>query len=108
MAMSEDFQPVARVQQVPPGRSVGVTVCGQPVAIFNLGDELIAVENRCPHQGAPLAGSPIVGKSRVRCMLHGWLFDLRGSEEDDGLKRYPVRQLEDGAIEVCVGVDQPL
>jgi hypothetical protein len=41
-------------------------------------------------------------------MLHGWLFDLRGSEEDDGLKRYPVRQREDGAIEVCVGVDQPI
>jgi nitrite reductase/ring-hydroxylating ferredoxin subunit len=106
--MDTGFQRVARAEQVPPGRSVGVTVCGQPVAIFNLGDELIAVENRCPHQGAPLAGSPILGKSRVRCMLHGWLFDLRGSEEDDGLKRYPVRKLDDGAIEVAVGVDQPI
>jgi hypothetical protein len=41
-------------------------------------------------------------------MLHGWMFDLRGDEEEDGLKRYPVRQLEDGAIEVCVEADQVL
>ncbi len=106
--MTDGFEAAARADQIPPGRAVGVTVCGQPVAIFNLGDEFIAVENRCPHQGAPLSGSPILGKSRVRCMLHGWMFDLRGNEEDDGLKRYPVRHLDDGSIEICVGVEQPL
>jgi 3-phenylpropionate/trans-cinnamate dioxygenase ferredoxin subunit len=100
--MPDGYVAVATARQIPVGRSIGVTVAGQSIALFNLGGEVVAVENRCPHQGAPLAGSPILGASRVRCALHGWLFDLRGSEEDDGLRRYPARLGNDGVIEVAV------
>ncbi len=100
--MSDGYVAVAAARQIPVGRSIGVTVAGQSIALFNMGDEIVAVENSCPHQGAPLAGSPILGKSRVRCALHGWLFDLKGCEDDDGLKRYPARLTDDGTIEVCI------
>jgi nitrite reductase/ring-hydroxylating ferredoxin subunit len=94
------FVAVASTRQAPPGRSVAVMLDGLSIAIFNLGDEIVAVENKCPHQGAPLAGSPILGRTRVRCALHGWVFDLKGDEENDGLARYPTRVLDDGTIEV--------
>ena len=37
------------------GRSVRVNE--REIAIFNLGDRFIAVENQCPHRGGPLAGA---------------------------------------------------
>lgn len=39
------------------------------VAVFNMGDRFLAVENRCPHQGGPLADG-IVGGTTVTCPLH--------------------------------------
>jgi nitrite reductase/ring-hydroxylating ferredoxin subunit len=93
------FVRVAPVEQIPPGRSAAFTVEGQSIAIFNWEGELFAVDNHCPHQNAPLAGNPILPKGRVRCMVHGWLFQFRSCEEDDDLKRFPVR-VEDGQIEV--------
>ena len=83
MSRVDAFVEVASAEDIPPGRSFGYQVAGVPIALFNLEGEFIAVENRCPHQGAPLAGSPILSQGRVRCMLHGWLFKLRGGEEDD-------------------------
>ncbi len=100
--MADGYVAVSTARQIPVGRSIGVTVAGRSIALFNMGEEIVAVENRCPHQGAPLAGSPILGKSRVRCALHGWIFDLKGCEDDDGLKRYPARFAGDGTIEVCI------
>ena len=44
---------------------------GRPVALFNLGDRFVALENRCPHGGGPLADG-IVGGSSVTCPLHNW------------------------------------
>lgn len=41
------------------------------VAVFNTGDRFLAVENRCPHSGGPLADG-IIGGSTVTCPLHNW------------------------------------
>ena len=100
MSKVDAFVEVASAEDIPPGRSFGYQVAGVPIALFNLEGEFIAVENRCPHQGAPLAGSPILSQGRVRCMLHGWLFKLRGCEEDDELKRYPTK-VEGGKVHIC-------
>jgi nitrite reductase (NADH) small subunit len=39
--------------------------------VFNVGDKFLAVENRCPHGGGPLADG-IVGGATVTCPLHNW------------------------------------
>jgi nitrite reductase (NADH) small subunit len=49
------------------GRSVKVG--GHDLAIFNLGDRFVAVENRCPHRGGPLADGILSGTTVV-CPLH--------------------------------------
>ena len=38
-----------------------VKVGGREIAIFNLGDRFLAVENRCPHKGGPLADGIVSG-----------------------------------------------
>ena len=55
------------------GRSV--TVAGREIAIFNLGDHVLAVDGRCPHKGGPLAEGIVTG-STVVCPLHAWKISL--------------------------------
>ena len=45
------------------------------IAIFNLGDRFLAVDNRCPHKGGPLSEG-IVSGTTVVCPLHAWKVDL--------------------------------
>lgn len=52
-----------------------VLVGGQELALFNLGDRFLAVENRCPHRGGPLCDGIVAGGSVV-CPLHAWKIDL--------------------------------
>ena len=45
------------------------------VAIFNLGERFVAIENRCPHSGGPLSDgivSNVDGSATVTCPLHNW------------------------------------
>ena len=45
------------------------------IAIFNLGDHFVAIENRCPHKGGPLADGIVSGRAIV-CPLHAWKLSL--------------------------------
>ena len=80
-----------------------VTVAGEEIAIFNLGEEFVAVDNRCPHQGGPLADGIVTGE-KVVCPLHSWRVCLRtGSILKPAIpvrtSVYPAR-VKDGIIEV--------
>jgi len=80
-----------------------IKVGGEELAIFNLGEEFVAVDNRCPHQGGPLADGIVTGE-KVVCPLHSWRICLRsGAILKPALPVrtpvYPVR-IVDGIIEV--------
>ena len=46
------------------------------VAVFRTaGDEVFALDDRCPHKGGPLSEG-IVHGAQVTCPLHNWAFDL--------------------------------
>ncbi len=77
--------------------------CGDhEAALFNLGDEYLAVDNRCPHKSGPLADGIVSGKA-VFCPLHNWKIDLAtGCALSGGqgrVKKYPVKVV-DGKIYV--------
>ena len=86
------------------GRSVKVG--GHEVAIFNLGDRFLAVENRCPHRGGPLADG-IVSGTTVVCPLHAWRVNLAaGTVEGSGgavscVEKFEVR-VQDGCILLAI------
>lgn len=53
-----------------------VTIGNRSIAVFNLGERFLAIHNRCPHRGGPLADGIVTGQSVV-CPLHGWKIDLQ-------------------------------
>ena len=79
-----------------------VMVAGREIAIFNLGDRVLAIDNRCPHRAGPLSDGIVTGTSVV-CPLHGWKTNLcTGEVERPGgtgscVVAYPTR-VDDGVV----------
>jgi nitrite reductase (NADH) small subunit len=73
----------ARCSDIPLREGRAVQVGNRAIAIFNLGDRYLAVENRCPHKAGPLADG-IVSGSTVVCPLHAWKFSLETGEGVSG------------------------
>jgi nitrite reductase/ring-hydroxylating ferredoxin subunit len=73
-----------------PGHAIRVDVSGTPVAVFNVGDRLLAVDARCTHVGGPLDKGRVSG-TVVTCPLHGSEFDLESGKVVRGPAMRPVR-----------------
>ncbi len=73
------------------------------VALFRTGgDEVFAVDDRCPHKGGPLSEGIVHGTS-VTCPLHNWVFSLetgmsQGADEGQ-IATYDVR-VTNGRLEI--------
>jgi NAD(P)H-dependent nitrite reductase small subunit len=80
-----------------------VQIDGHWLALFRLGDEVVAIDNNCPHASAPLCDGTLLD-GKVVCYLHCWEFDLRTGACDVGemwnVRTWPVR-LVDGRVEVA-------
>ena len=63
------------VENIPLREGREVMVGTRAIAVFNLGDRYLAVDNRCPHKQGPLADGIITGAAVV-CPLHGWRVNL--------------------------------
>lgn len=96
---------VGRVEDVPDGRGATVELDGgKELALYHVGEEFYAIENFCPHRGAPLADGNLCGHA-VECDWHGWRFDLRTGQcinrPGDAVESYEVR-IEDGWIKIVL------
>jgi nitrite reductase/ring-hydroxylating ferredoxin subunit len=49
------------------------------LAICNVNGEYYAIDNFCPHRGAPLSDGLLTGHV-IECGWHGWQFDVRTGE----------------------------
>ncbi len=65
----------AQTKDLPPGGCLGVEIEGVRIAIFNMGGTYFALEDNCPHSGAPLSEGDIDGDT-VFCPWHGAVFKL--------------------------------
>lgn len=89
------MQKVAKLSAIPVGGAVTVIVGDRKVAIFRIKDrEVCAVDNTCPHQGAPLAEGYLDGTT-VTCPWHAWEFDVRTGAcktvPQDRIKSYKIK-----------------
>ena len=96
---------VGRVEDLPEGRGATVELHGgRELALYRIGGRFYAVENFCPHKGAPLADGQLHGHT-VTCDWHGWRFDLRtghcANRPADAVETYEV-VVEDGWIKIVV------
>src|SRR5206468_629020 len=64
---------------------------GTEVAVFRCGNQLYALQNRCPHAGGSLADGTVEG-DEVICPLHGYRFNIRTGAcvTDPALRAKPV------------------
>lgn len=100
---------IASTDAIPLREGRAVQIAGHEIAVFSLGDRFLAVENKCPHRGGPLADGIISGNNIV-CPLHAWKIDLASGEvlnqaADTKCIRTFATRVEDGILllEIPVG-----
>ncbi len=87
------------VTEIPEGGARTLKRGGKQIAVFRAGEQVHAVDNRCPHEGYPLA-SGTVQDGILTCEWHNWKFRLcdgvceMGGED---VQHYPAR-VEDGVV----------
>ncbi len=99
---------VADTQEVPEGTGIAVDVKGKRLAIFQYQGEFFALDETCPHRGAPLHEGPIQ-EGVVVCPWHLWQFNLKtGLSPVNALSKVHVykTRVEGSDIFVEVNSDQ--
>lgn len=72
--MGEFVKAVDR-NEIPVNQGKLVHCADKDVAIFNIAGVFYAIDNGCPHRGAPLAEGDVKG-TIVTCPWHAWEFDV--------------------------------
>jgi 3-phenylpropionate/trans-cinnamate dioxygenase ferredoxin subunit len=93
---------VGRIEDLRPNTSIRFELPdGNELAVYNVDGEFYAIENACPHRGAPLSEGVLCGHI-VECGLHGWQFDVRNGEcltVPETIRTYEV-SVEDQLIKI--------
>jgi 3-phenylpropionate/trans-cinnamate dioxygenase ferredoxin component len=102
---TDEFEAVARVEEVPEGGLLGVTRAdGERICLARRAGDVYAIRDECTHQAFPLSAGSLVagGGCRIECIWHGAQFDLmsggvlKGPAEEP-LIRYAVK-VEGGKV----------
>jgi nitrite reductase (NADH) small subunit len=102
---------ITEPSNIPVREGRAVSVGNRELAIFNLGNRFMAVENRCPHQGGPLADGILSGSSVV-CPLHAWRVDLQSGcvvkpANASGCVQIFETKVHDGFVMVALPASMP-
>lgn len=101
--MSE-FRTVCKVSEVPAAEGKTIPIGNKIIAVFRQANEFFAIDDVCPHMGAPLSGGH-VEDGIVTCPWHAWRFRLKDGVWADNprikIGCYPVRVIND-EIQVCI------
>jgi nitrite reductase/ring-hydroxylating ferredoxin subunit len=81
--LPNEFVPVAKAADVPPGRMVVVAVDRERIMLANVGGRFYAMRDMCGHRNAPLSRGKLDGHI-VECPLHFAQFDVRTGKLIDG------------------------
>jgi nitrite reductase/ring-hydroxylating ferredoxin subunit len=82
------FQKVARVDDVPPGRTHFVCVGNNPLILANYESRIYASFGLCPHQNNPLEGA-VLWDNLIDCPFHHFQYDIRTGENYFPKNVYP-------------------
>ena len=109
-ARTDGFVFAAKDEQLSSDEGLTVELAGNEYALFRMDGKVVAMDNACPHEGAPLAQGSIEDGT-VTCPWHGWTFNACTgcSIEPAGndVKNYETT-VEDGNIYIKVGAAGPL
>jgi len=74
---------IGALEDFPEGAGRVVSAARKPIAVFNVGGRLYAVNNICPHLGGPIGAGTLAGGTVVACPYHGMRFDLATGRSAD-------------------------
>lgn len=78
--MSADFADVAAADEIPDGDVVGRVLDGREIALYRLGDEVLATDALCTHGHVSLCGGFVEPDGSIECPLHQGRFDIRSGK----------------------------
>lgn len=96
-----------QLSEIPKRGAIRVQHDGWQIAIFKTaGNEIFALEDKCPHKGGPLSAG-IVHDDCVTCPLHNWDISLQSGKAqgaDEGQAICFRTRVEDDVV--LLGVDE--
>jgi nitrite reductase/ring-hydroxylating ferredoxin subunit len=86
--------PVTALASIPAGSGKAFTIAGKCIAFFNVGGKIYAMDDICPHAGAPLSDGPL-NDCIVTCPWHGIQFNVTNGKipdqaDSDAQATFPV------------------
>ena len=95
------FRRVADVASLWPGEMKGFVIDDDEGAAAQLGGDVRAYEDRCPHRGVALScGKLEAASGTLTCAMHQWQYDARTGEglnpRGAWLRRLPMKLEDDG------------
>jgi 3-phenylpropionate/trans-cinnamate dioxygenase ferredoxin subunit len=103
--VSDGFESVADVSEVPEGSLLGVRLAsGDEVCLFNYRGQIGAVHNVCTHAEFPLSDGTLGNDGTIECVWHGARYfcmtgEVRRGPAIDPVPVYEVR-VHDGKVQV--------
>src|SRR3989338_6798241 len=95
---SMSWERVVSLQELEHKKSALLKKGSKQIAVFKMGSDVLAVDNRCPHQGYPLVqgrvSDPRVDECVLTCNWHNWKFDMRTGKcltGGDNVRIYPTK-----------------
>jgi 3-phenylpropionate/trans-cinnamate dioxygenase ferredoxin subunit len=105
----DDFVEAARLDELPAGAGLAITIAGKSIALFNVGGAIYAIDDICPHAGSSLGNGKLEGRI-VTCRSHGMKIDVVTgrfpASQGFAVASYPVMVLA-GKIMVALDVLTP-
>jgi toluene monooxygenase system ferredoxin subunit len=98
------WRPVMPVGELWEGELAGARLGGKDIVLVNVGGEIRAYEDRCPHLGFALSAGDLDGRT-LTCANHQWEFDaLTGTGVNPGNCRLTAfgTRVAGGQIEILV------
>lgn len=113
---SDEWIKITEQTDIPMREGRSVKLGSLNIALFNLGDRFLAIENRCPHNNGPLADGIVGGhglSTTVTCPLHNWRICLDTgqvvkptNEHAPCVRTFPVK-VENGVVMLSTLVAEP-
>ncbi|OGY25684.1 MAG: hypothetical protein A2Z11_04510 [Candidatus Woykebacteria bacterium RBG_16_43_9] len=96
------FQKVASLSDLKEGEVRGVKIDSEEIALYRLGNEVLATSDICTHAECIISENYDVQGEEVECTCHGSHFNIKTGENTvppaaEPLKTYPVK-IEDDDI----------
>ena len=95
------FRRVADAASLWPGEMKGVVVDSTKVLLLNVGGDVRAYEDSCPHRGVPLSWGKLEPETcTLTCGMHLWQYDARTgcgvNPRGVALRALPMKVEDDG------------